>query len=208
MKIDTIPEATDYYLTKWRRLLLLRDSRPILPVPGSSTMGVCALCGDDVFYRLAQLQAHHIRPKSLYPALALRLDNGVMLCAGHHQGIVHNHNADLDVTVNNYHAGWRSYLAHFHRWNNLAMNQTFNEAKQDRLPRIQLQGDSGWKRVSFEVDCLGYDEVSGELGDICSICGLDYSEACQCPKPTEDGVEYKLSNGILMGRRTTEESKQ
>lgn len=146
-----IEEATDYYLTKWRRLLLLRDSRPILPTQGSPTMGVCALCGDDVFYRLVQLQAHHIRPKSLYPALALRLDNGVMLCAGHHQGIVHNHNADLDVTINSFHAGWRSYLAHFHRWNSLAINQCFNEANQDRLPIIQGRVAFLWDRQFQKV---------------------------------------------------------
>lgn len=136
MKTDTIADATDYYLTKWRRLLLLRDSRPILPAPGSPTMGICAICGDNVFYRLFQLQAHHIRPKSLYPFLALRLDNGVMLCAGHHQGVVHNHNADLDVTLNDFHSGWRNFLPHFRRWNELSLNRDFNEANQDKLPGI------------------------------------------------------------------------
>lgn len=63
--------------------------------------------------------------------------------------------------------------------------------------------EPGWKKVSFAADCLGGDE--DEPGALCSICGLDYSEECECPGPTEDGVEYKEIDGVLYGRRTLTE---
>lgn len=59
---------------------------------------------------------------------------------------------------------------------------------------------TGWKRVSFACDCDGYDEESGELGDICSICGLDYCDDCECPGPTQDGMEYETFDGVLYAR--------
>lgn len=137
MNHHTLIPATDYELTKWRRLLLLRDSREILP--GGPRLGVCAVCGDQVYYRLPQLQAHHIYPKSLYPERALDLDNGVMVCAGHHQGVVHNHNADTDVTEpeRGLMAGWRHYVDHFQRWNSLAAAARFNTTHQPRLRVIR-----------------------------------------------------------------------
>lgn len=55
----------------------------------------------------------------------------------------------------------------------------------------------GWIRVSFAADCGGGDE--NELGDECSICGLDYTD-CGCPGPTQDGYEYEERNGVLFGR--------
>ena len=97
-------------------------------------MGVCALCGDNVFYRISQLQAHHIRPKSLFPERELWLSNGVMLCAGHHLGIVHRHNAALDVgRLDNFQSGWRVYVQLFDRFVNLAVNRLYNESNQHRL---------------------------------------------------------------------------
>ena len=59
-----------------------------------------------------------------------------------------------------------------------------------------------WKRVSFAADCDGHDEETGELGGICSICGLDYSNDCECPGPTHDGYEYQEFDGILYARLT------
>lgn len=57
----------------------------------------------------------------------------------------------------------------------------------------------GWKKVSFAADCDGGDE--NELGDICSICGLDYCEECKCPGPTqEDEYEYQEFDGTLYAR--------
>jgi hypothetical protein len=62
----------------------------------------------------------------------------------------------------------------------------------------------GWKKVSFAMDCEGYDEETGELGDICSICGLDYCEACECPGPTQDGYEYEIFDGELYAKEVTQ----
>jgi len=61
-----------------------------------------------------------------------------------------------------------------------------------------------WLKVSFAMDCLGYDEETGELGSTCSICRLDYCEECQCPGPTQDGYEYEERDGELYARLTTE----
>lgn len=72
----------------------------------------------------------------------------------------------------------------------------------------QWGGDTGWRRVSFAMDCHGYDEETGGLGDICSICGLDYCEDCQCPGPTQDGYDHLMFHGVLMARaKTTQEPK-
>jgi len=57
-----------------------------------------------------------------------------------------------------------------------------------------------WKRVSFACDCTGFVDDREELGDICSICALVYFDDCQCPGPTEDGMEYKTVDGVLMAR--------
>lgn len=47
------------------------------------------------------------------------------------------------------------------------------------------------------MDCGGYDEVTGELGSECSVCGGDYTE-CPCPGPTmEDEYDYKEEDGEL-----------
>lgn len=131
---------SDYDLTKWRRLLCRRDCREIFryedPVSSKVTrvrMGICAVCGDQVFYPLSSLQAHHIKPKSLYPELALHLHNGVMVCTRHHQGEIHNFNPGLDVRDNRLCAGWRQYVDMFQRWNALKQNADFNEIHQTEL---------------------------------------------------------------------------
>jgi hypothetical protein len=61
----------------------------------------------------------------------------------------------------------------------------------------------GWKRVSFAAECLGGDE--DEPGDECSICGLDYSNDCQCPGPTMEDYEYQEIDGVLFGRQKISE---
>lgn len=59
-----------------------------------------------------------------------------------------------------------------------------------------------WKVVSFAADCTQLPEWEGtdELGSLCSICGLDYCEECECPGPTQDGMTYLEINGILYGK--------
>ena len=125
--------VTSSQLTRWRRLLLLRDSRPIFDREGSPRASICVICGPDVFFRTSHLQAHHIRPKALYPSLALSLDNGVMLCAGCHQGKVHNYNASLDIRNRDYDSGWMNWLVHFKRWNDLSSNEEFNLQNQCKI---------------------------------------------------------------------------
>jgi DNA (cytosine-5)-methyltransferase 1 len=74
-------------------------------------------------------------------------------------------------------------------------------SEADRHRRAALaDGGAGWLRVSFAGECLGGED--GELGDECAICGLDYSNECQCPGPTQDDeFEYDERNGILYARR-------
>jgi hypothetical protein len=64
----------------------------------------------------------------------------------------------------------------------------------------------GWKKVSFAGDCTYSDESlddGDELGDICSICGLDYCEECECPGPTQmDEYEYQEFDGELYAKPT------
>ena len=122
-------------LRRWRRLLLIRESRQILSAPGSPRMSYCALCGPDVFFRSSQLQAHHIYPKALYPGIALYLSNGVMLCTSCHQGVVHNHNAALDIRNSDPSSGWRNFLVHFRRWNDLKEVEEFNLHRQSELDK-------------------------------------------------------------------------
>jgi hypothetical protein len=43
-----------------------------------------------------RLQVHHVWPKSLYPDKAYDLDNGIVLCASCHNGIVHAENSFSD----------------------------------------------------------------------------------------------------------------
>jgi len=70
------------------------------------------------------------------------------------------------------------------------------------LPKLKRHhaviSPNGWKQVSFAHDCFGFDEETGELGDECSVCGLDYSNGCECPGPTHDEVtQYKTIDGVL-----------
>jgi DNA (cytosine-5)-methyltransferase 1 len=83
------------------------------------------------------------------------------------------------------------------------MHRGINSTVDEGQTPIICQGkplSNGWKRVSFAADCGGYDEESGELGDTCSICGLDYGNECECPGPTQDGMEYQEFNGVLYAR--------
>jgi len=121
-------KTTPYRLIKWRRCLVIRDARYIRP--GGDKLSTCVLCGPDTFHRPASMQAHHIKPKSLFPELALDLDNGVMLCTAHHLGIVHNNNSFQDIMSNDIYAGWTNFVSMFKRWNDLSINKKFNEKNQ------------------------------------------------------------------------------
>lgn len=64
-----------YYLRKWSLMVRARDGK------------VCQLCMDKFATR--DLEAHHVKLKSLNPSLAYHLDNGVSLCVACHD-IVHS----------------------------------------------------------------------------------------------------------------------
>ena len=116
-------------LTRWRRLLLLKDCSTIL-LPGGATLRSpkCVMCRIDMpAYRL---QAHHVRPKSLYPDLAYDLDNGVMLCVGCHMGIVHAGNSFEDMSGIHH---WKFFVPAFDRWNKLAAQRLFISNNQKKV---------------------------------------------------------------------------
>lgn len=52
-------------------------------------------------------------------------------------------------------------------------------------------GASGWRRVSYAVDCGECDE--------CSICGEHYPD-CPCPGPTQDGWDYQDFHGVMFAK--------
>lgn len=50
-----------------------------------------------------------------------------------------------------------------------------------------------WKRVVFSCE-VGDD-------DLCPVCGLDYTGACECPGPTQDDLfEYMEVDGELFAK--------
>lgn len=74
-------------------------------------------------------------------------------------------------------------------------------------PGPHYQGDvrnvlDGYRPVSFAAECTQSVEFedTDELGDICSVCSKDYGADCQCPGPTQDGIEYVERDGVLFGR--------
>jgi hypothetical protein len=78
----------------------------------------------------SKLQAHHIRPKSLYPEKAYLLDNGICLCILCHMHLVHGGNSFIDVvTVHQ----WRFFVPSFDRYVELSKNRRYNEKWQVRL---------------------------------------------------------------------------
>lgn len=115
---------SDHMLTKWRRLLLLRDCELF----GDRRVPVCVMCRRPHY--VSALQAHHIYPKSLYPDIALQLQNGVMLCLGCHQAVVHASDSFRDIeTIHN----WKRFVPMFNRWTGLAVNKRFETENQGRL---------------------------------------------------------------------------
>lgn len=53
-----------------------------------------------------------------------------------------------------------------------------------------------WKKVVFADECKQCD-MCDDL--ICYLCGDHYAE-CDCPGPTQDGIEYKEIDEVLYGR--------
>jgi hypothetical protein len=54
-----------------------------------------------------------------------------------------------------------------------------------------------WKPVVFAAEC----EPCPDCDDLICTCGKHYAD-CDCPGPSEDGVEYSEANGVLYGRKS------
>ena len=105
-------ELSSYKLRKWRRFCLIRDK------------ATCQMCA--VVPGVRRLEVHHSYPKSLYPARACLLDNGVTLCVRCHRGCVH---AENTWDLNN----WKRFVVLFRYWQNLKHCREFNSREQHRI---------------------------------------------------------------------------
>jgi len=84
---------------------------------------VCALCEEKIVPR-SSAQAHHILEKSLYPELALKLDNGLTLHAHHHQPMVH-------TTVDS----WKKFVQMFRKLNKDASKLKFAQEHEQKIQK-------------------------------------------------------------------------
>jgi DNA (cytosine-5)-methyltransferase 1 len=82
-------------------------------------------------------------------------------------------------------------LEGFRRDGNLINQQGWIGQEPDRSTAKGSVSPS-WKVVSWAADCNDEDE--------CSVCGFEYAEECECPGPTQDGIEYEEFDGVLYGR--------
>ena len=120
------PELSPRILTRWRRLLLLREVR--LTEDGGR-VSFCPLC--DLTMPTWRLQAHHIRPKARFPELAYMLSNGLMLCVRCHISITHAGSGYQDVHKGRDH--WAFLRPAFDRYVGLSRCRYFNRDNQARV---------------------------------------------------------------------------
>lgn len=111
--------ASDYFLSRWSFYVRARDGFQ------------CQLCHrkiGDYCPRLkrklkrSDFDAHHTKPKSLFPKLALSLKNGVCVCSEDHQPLIHSEEHN-----------WREFNHNFTRHNKRVAVKSFNEKYQGRL---------------------------------------------------------------------------
>lgn len=119
-----VSELSRYKLTKWRRLLLLRDCE----VFGDKRIPVCVMCRRPHY--TSALQAHHIWPKSVFPGQAYDITNGVILCLGCHQGVVHASNSFRDIAELE---NWRRFVPMFEAYATTGQRVEFAIGHQYRL---------------------------------------------------------------------------
>ena len=88
------------------------------------------MCAINFRDALSRTQVHHIYPKGSFPNKAYELSNGILLCLGCHQEIVHAGNSFLDITrIEN----WRFFVPSFNRWVDLSKQRRFNELHQNEV---------------------------------------------------------------------------
>ncbi len=100
----------EYRLRKWARFIKVRDKAK------------CALC--DVTPGTGRTQSHHIKPKALFPNIALQLENGVCLCTKCHKGIVHKE-------LINDRGHWEKFVNLFQELNQ--QHREWNQKNQHRI---------------------------------------------------------------------------
>ena len=123
-----MPDFNETGLTKWRRLLLIRDCITLDLFPGVVRSAFCPMCC--IALPVWRLQAHHIYPKSKYPEFAYSLWNGISLCMNCHMHIVHSGNSFKDVEELHH---WRFFVPAFRRYNSLVLADDFNSENQTKL---------------------------------------------------------------------------
>jgi|WetSurMetagenome_2_1015567.scaffolds.fasta_scaffold63145_4 hypothetical protein len=67
------------------------------------------------------------------------------------------------------------------------------------LPLLQgtrIIPPKGWKTVKFLGDLLNSETEEA----LCPDCGIDWAD-CDCPGPTQDGIEYVEVDGVMFGRQ-------
>jgi hypothetical protein len=105
-------EFNKYHLRRWSLLVRLRDNF------------TCYVCGKKC---RKTAQAHHIYPKAIYPEKVFYLDNGITVCAKHHQPVVHAQ-----------WKSWRKWTDFFKRPLRKKANKEFNQANQHKVERIRV----------------------------------------------------------------------
>jgi hypothetical protein len=92
-------------LDRWSHLVRLRDA------------STCQVCLNKT--KTGELEAHHVRPKALYPDEAYDLDNGISICRKCHMPIVHS-------TDDN----WKRFVYMFRNVMRRKATVAFNESNQ------------------------------------------------------------------------------
>lgn len=115
-------ELDDAVLRMWRRFILVRERDP------ETGLYLCQVSG--AYFRSWEVQAHHTKPKALYPELAYELSNGALVYAGLHQGAVHAGNPSKDLASLGW---WKEWVPMFRRQNELAKRRHFNNDAQARI---------------------------------------------------------------------------
>lgn len=106
------PTFSSYYLRRWSTAVRLRDDY------------TCAVCGERFKHGPNAVQAHHIKAKYHHPTQAYDLDNGISVCAKHHQPLVH-------TTMES----WENWVPMFRRFNRLAYRRRWNAANNHKIRR-------------------------------------------------------------------------
>jgi len=80
-------KLSKYRLRKWSIHVRRRDQQILSPRARSVGRFPCWICGG--WFASNMVNAHHIKPKSLFPEIAFDLNNGITICLGCHMLVCH-----------------------------------------------------------------------------------------------------------------------